>query len=538
MESGGPSKNIREFKTRSIVFFAIDFVVRGLGVLLFLYAARVFDKDGFGDLNYVARFVGVATTVGDFGIGTLILKRVGGFLDRSRFRLEIVRYFWFRTAIALLIFGASASYFVFEEFSYEVRLTAILGLVAMVVRVLPEIISGAARAVGSGRIDASIRILQGTANVLVAIALLSQDFGIASFGYAWLASAFVATITAVYVRKSVNEKFGSGTAVPAVEIHGQDARATHDADVPPVEQIQTVETTTSPAVASTAETHGQDARATVPAPPPGERIYSYRDVFRNAMPFAVLTVCVIIYFHIDTLMLYNMVSEGEAGIYSAAYRFVEAMLLVPAASAAAIIPLLSAVFARKDFAEGAKLAENAIRILIYLGVFFAGALFFLGDEILAMLLGEGYAASEASLRILAFTIPIVYASSITSSIIASSDFARINTYLAIFMAIANVTANYFVIPLYEAAGASATTLATEGTGLVLGYIFISARICRIEVFRALLGCGIAFLAATASAYALDGLAGKIVAIAVLLAVISGFEWTSRRIGIQNMQFGL
>ncbi|HXF82953.1 MAG TPA: oligosaccharide flippase family protein, partial [bacterium] len=67
----------------------------------------------------------------------------------------------------------------------------------------------------------------------------------------------------------------------------------------------------------------------------------YREILRGAWPFAALAILGVVYFRIDAVMLFTMRGRDTAGQYAAAYRLMEAALLVPLTLAGAAFPAMA-----------------------------------------------------------------------------------------------------------------------------------------------------------------------------------------------------
>ncbi|MAE70135.1 MAG: hypothetical protein CME06_06660 [Gemmatimonadetes bacterium] len=187
---------------------------------------------------------------------------------------------------------------------------------------------------------------------------------------------------------------------------------------------------------------------------------------KAGLPFAASSVFYVIYGQIDTVMLANMRGAAEVGIYSAAYKLVALMNLVPAALSAAILPRAFALGPtarnrlRALFGANARyLAAIAIPVAATIGIF--------AGPIREILMGEAYAGTELLLRILAIQIVLRFLSYAPADALYALGRERSRVAIQGSAAAVNIVLNLMLIPRIGAAGAAIATVATEVLVLAL-----------------------------------------------------------------------
>lgn len=218
----------------------------------------------------------------------------------------------------------------------------------------------------------------------------------------------------------------------------------------------------------------------------------YAATLRSAWPFAGLAILVVIYFRIDSLMLFALKGQTALGQYGAAYRLMEAALLVPLTLAGSALPTVARFLqARTDHVLTA--STKAIHFLSILSMPAAvfGAIF--APQAFLLLYGAGFEEASRIFRVLVFTLIAVFASSVTSNIITASSRPVVNMYIAGVMVVLNVSLNFLFIPQWSGMGAAAATVITEATGLILGTLYIRRRIAPFAYSGALLKPALASL---------------------------------------------
>ncbi|HUC20830.1 MAG TPA: flippase, partial [Candidatus Polarisedimenticolaceae bacterium] len=212
---------------------------------------------------------------------------------------------------------------------------------------------------------------------------------------------------------------------------------------------------------------------------------TYWSVVKRALPFAAVAFFVTISFRIDTAMLGLYKSPEVVGQYSAAYRLLEVLLIIPGLFAGVLLPNIAEKI-RTSMDSLRKLVMFSIKYFGYLGIGLAVGCFMLAPQIINLLFGTGFPDSVLTLRILALALIPTFISSITSTVIAASDRPGINTYIALGMAVFNVTLNLLLIPRFSLYGAAVNTLLTESLGLLIGTICIVRLITPLPYYKQLI----------------------------------------------------
>lgn len=190
------------------------------------------------------------------------------------------------------------------------------------------------------------------------------------------------------------------------------------------------------------------------------------DFIRSALPAAIplglAAQFVVIYFRADAVMVDAISGEAAAGQYGAAYRLLEAFMLISTLVTTVVYPRLSALFHQKRSQEFASILGWSIAAVTAIGVVVAAGLFIFADAIMLILKGDdSFLPAAGALRILAFVTPFMCINGLLSISMSASDDQRM---LAVFLGIAatmNITLNFVLIPEMSFIGAAIATLVTE-----------------------------------------------------------------------------
>lgn len=198
-------------------------------------------------------------------------------------------------------------------------------------------------------------------------------------------------------------------------------------------------------------------------------------LLRRASPFALLTFVMPIFYQIDIIMLSRLASMEAVGIYSAAYKIVLSLLVIPRAFKNALFPALSHLFRgpREEFAAA---FAFACKLMALVGFPLAFLLYFEAGRIIAFLYAERFAASVVPLKVMAFCLLFTYLYSATQAALDSSRNEGRSALVWLAATLLNLAADLLLIPRYGYVGSSFATLLSEATVFAGGYLVLRRRL--------------------------------------------------------------
>jgi O-antigen/teichoic acid export membrane protein len=191
-----------------------------------------------------------------------------------------------------------------------------------------------------------------------------------------------------------------------------------------------------------------------------------RTMLRQAVPFGLLMVAFALYYRVDMVMLQWLRGSREVGVYAAAYRFLDAVVILAASLGGPFFPRLSNLVGTNP-AEARELLEDAWRPLLALGLPISLGTFLLADELTLVLFGREFGAAGDILRVLILgALPLFWVSVANHALIAAS---RVWSLAGIYgaSALVNVAINLVLIPALGGLGAGLATLLCEWLNLTL-----------------------------------------------------------------------
>lgn len=185
-------------------------------------------------------------------------------------------------------------------------------------------------------------------------------------------------------------------------------------------------------------------------------------VLSTTLPFAIIALIGSIMSNTDIFMLGIWKTPEDIGLYSAAQRFFQFILIIPSMIATATLPLMSKL-ANKDNEKFKTVLEKTLSIFVMIGVptTFGGLI--LANQIIPLIFGLGYIEAIPVFQILMIMLlayfPLIL---LTNSIFVYNQQKKL-VLASIFGVFANVVLNFLLIPKFGITGAAIATLISTTT---------------------------------------------------------------------------
>lgn len=190
-------------------------------------------------------------------------------------------------------------------------------------------------------------------------------------------------------------------------------------------------------------------------------------ILKKSLPFALLTLLMMIYTRTDSIMLeaihYN--GEHQAGVYAMGYRWLDAFNMFAMLFTVILLPLFSAQL--KNIISLKKLLHQGVKLLLPLSFFVAFFCYFNAEAILKLRYDNDLIEGIPSFQILMFCFPMMCLTYLFGTLITAQNKLRFLNQISLFTLVLNIGLNAFLIPEHGAYGAAVATLLTQA---LVGFI--------------------------------------------------------------------
>jgi len=189
----------------------------------------------------------------------------------------------------------------------------------------------------------------------------------------------------------------------------------------------------------------------------GADIALAKSLLRDSWPLIFSSTFVLINMLIDKIMLGDLASNTEVGLYSAAARLSELWYFIPMMVGASVTPTLVKVKEQSESSYHKKL-QQTYNLMTIAALALALPTTFLSHKLIAILYGPGYAPAAHMLSIHIWTGLFVFHVSIRTRSLMIEEKQRFIAVIAFFTMIFNIIFNIYLIPAYGGVGASYASL--------------------------------------------------------------------------------
>jgi O-antigen/teichoic acid export membrane protein len=221
----------------------------------------------------------------------------------------------------------------------------------------------------------------------------------------------------------------------------------------------------------------------------------------QSLPFAIGNIFNLIYFRIDTVMLARLSPYGQTAVawYGLAYGLMTALTIIPGAFMGAVFPVMSRALKKALHEVSAERSEQklerpdfqnlytrAFKLMFIIALPISLSLALLTENVVSLFWPRAiYSTStiDPALNILSWAGGLIFLNTVLETVLRVADKRATFTTLMGTGLVFNVLLNLYLIPRYSHRGAAIAMVLTEGYMFVFGFIYISAKLTKLNQFR-------------------------------------------------------
>ena len=202
-----------------------------------------------------------------------------------------------------------------------------------------------------------------------------------------------------------------------------------------------------------------------------------RELLRKGYPLMLIHLLQTVFISIDILILRLLLANGEevVGWYQNAYKWFNALQIIPSFFTLALFPIISREI--QTSLDGARrMYRLSLKLMLLLALPIAAATTFLAEALVTLLAGSQYLPHGAiALRIVMWSIPLGWMNSVTNYVLIALGLERRQMRAFAVAVVFNVVANLLFIPAYSYVAASVTTILSELVLLGMFMVYLRQR---------------------------------------------------------------
>ncbi len=207
-----------------------------------------------------------------------------------------------------------------------------------------------------------------------------------------------------------------------------------------------------------------------------------RHMLRAGFPLMLIHLLQTVFISIDSYLLRVLLDNGQevAGWYSSAYKWFNALQIVPSFFTLALFPIISRRIT-ESLDAARQMYALSLKLMLLLALPVAAMTHYLAVPLVQIVAGEQFLPAGAiALQIVIWSIPLGWLNSVTNYVLISlgleSKQPRAFTVAVLF----NIVANFIFIPRYSYVAAGVTTILSELVLLVLFDYYLRQKMAGIR----------------------------------------------------------
>ncbi len=205
-----------------------------------------------------------------------------------------------------------------------------------------------------------------------------------------------------------------------------------------------------------------------------------KKIIQKTWPVGVSIVLTTIYFKGDTIILSLFRPNSEVGIYGAAYRVLEVLIMFPPIFMGLVLPHMTKSLTKGLLKKFKRIFQKSFDFFIILIIPLITGTYFLANKIMVFIAGQDFAAAGLPLKILIIATGFIFLSNLgVYTIIALEKQKKMLKFYG-FAAVIGILGYILLVPKFSYIGAALVTVLVEGL-VALGTLFIVWKQSKIQL---------------------------------------------------------
>ncbi len=198
------------------------------------------------------------------------------------------------------------------------------------------------------------------------------------------------------------------------------------------------------------------------------RFSLWKDIFKGAKPFALFTFLNMVYGHIVIVLIALLAGSYSTGLYSASWKVIVFLGVVPHSFGRALYPLFSKLFTSEKKALK-KTYKHSLRYLLSLSLPLSLGLFVIGGRILSFIYSEEYSSTIRVFKTLVWMLPFLFMNGSLNMVLWSSERTLDSSKNLFYATVSLAVLGVLFIPFYGIVGAALAVVFAEVVRFTANY---------------------------------------------------------------------
>lgn len=212
-------------------------------------------------------------------------------------------------------------------------------------------------------------------------------------------------------------------------------------------------------------------------------VQAWRYFIQECLPIGIASILRKISLQVDILILAAIASTAAVGLFSAPYKIIQSLSILPETLTIALFPLFSRL-AQCSYRALFDVYEKNLKFMCLLSVPIVIVLSILPQSIILLIYGDRFSNAHIALQILSISLIFIYQTSQFVYLFSALGKQRLFTVCSIGGLAMNIILDFILIPKFDFIGACIGTLVAEICLFGIGVFFIKVIDKEISFIRA------------------------------------------------------
>lgn len=197
----------------------------------------------------------------------------------------------------------------------------------------------------------------------------------------------------------------------------------------------------------------------------------FQKALSQSWAFAFLLILAVFYLRISIILVGLLKGDYYTGLYGSAFKFIEAIILIPQSLALALFPLSARLFL-DDKEKLKRIYQKGLGVLLLFALPFVLVFVFASKLIISLAYGVDYLPAAPVLAVLGASLILFFLNVLPGNIIQNSPKFRQFLPWAFLNFLITLILCLFLIPRFSIIGAAWSVLGGELVGLIINNLFV------------------------------------------------------------------
>ena len=203
----------------------------------------------------------------------------------------------------------------------------------------------------------------------------------------------------------------------------------------------------------------------------------------EAIPIGIASILRKISWQVDILILSAIGTAASVGLFSAPYKIIQSINLLPHTVSMPLFPFFSRL-AKTSHKELFQTYEKSLKFMYLLSIPLVVTLATLSYSIVSLLFGPRFVNSHMALRILSISIIFLFPNAQFIYLFSALGKQRLYTICCVVSLVINVILDFILIPRFDFVGACIGTLIADMSLFIIGIFFVKSMSKDISFIKA------------------------------------------------------